>query len=51
MMPSGAGVVVEKIDRVYFCTDCKVVYLFRSDALDHEGLTGHSEMHEIPFDE
>ncbi len=51
MTPSGTGVLVEKIDRIYFCIDCKVVYLFGSDALDHERLTGHAEMHEIPFDD
>ena len=49
-MISGAGVTVEKLDRIYFCTECKTVFLFRADAEDHERTTGHTKMNEMPFD-
>lgn len=42
---------IEKIDRLFYCTECKVVFLFKSDAIDHETASGHPRMHEIPFEE
>jgi hypothetical protein len=51
MMPSsGAGVTVEKLDRIYFCTECKTVFLFRLDATDHEKMAGHTQLRELPFE-
>lgn len=40
---------VEKIDRIYFCTECRMVFLFKSDADDH-GQLGHSSLKEMPFE-
>ena len=50
MMSPGAGVTVEKIDRIYFCTECRMVFLFKSDADDHGQLQGHSNLNEMPFE-
>ena len=50
MMSPGAGMTVEKIDRIYFCTECKMVFLFKSDASDHQGIQGHSSLKEMPFE-
>jgi len=51
MLPSHAGLTVEKIDRLYFCSECKVVFLFKSDALEHQSILNHPKMHEMPFEE
>ncbi len=50
MMQSGAGMTVEKIDRIYFCTECSMVFLFKADAVDHQKLQGHSGMNEMAFE-
>jgi len=49
MLPAGAGVTVEKLDRVYFCAECKMVFLFRADVHDHEKMTNHAKAREMPF--
>ena len=50
MMSPGEGMTVEKIDRIYFCTECKMVFLFKSDASDHGSIQGHSSLKEMPFE-
>jgi hypothetical protein len=49
-MIAGAGVAVEKLDRIYFCAKCKTVFLFKADAEDHERAEGHEKISEMPFD-
>jgi hypothetical protein len=48
-MSSQKGVTVEKIDRIYFCAECRMVFLFLSDASDHQRSQGHSKINEMPF--
>ena len=50
MLSPGAEMTVEKFDRIYFCTECRMVFLFKSDAEDHEQLQGHSNLKEMPFE-
>ena len=50
MLQSGAGATVEKLDRIYFCNECRTVFLFKLDAGDHEKETGHEQMREMPFE-
>jgi hypothetical protein len=50
MLPAGTGVTVEKLDRIYFCAECKIVFLFKSDASDHEKASGHTQPSEMPFE-
>jgi hypothetical protein len=50
MLPSEAGVTVEKLDRIYFCTECKTVFLFKLDASDHKKTSGHAQLREMPFE-
>lgn len=50
MLPSGAGVTVEKLDKIYFCNECRTVFLFKLDASEHERATGHSQMREMPLE-
>jgi len=49
MMPSGARITVEKLDRIYFCAECKTVFLFKLDASDHEKALSHTQLCEMPF--
>jgi hypothetical protein len=49
-MSQGAGLTIEKIDRIYFCAECRTVFLFKSDAQDHEVLQGHANLKELPFE-
>jgi hypothetical protein len=50
MLPSEAGVTEEKLDRIYFCTECKTVFLFKLDASDHKKISGHSQLRNMPFE-
>jgi hypothetical protein len=50
MLPAGAGVTVEKLDRIFFCAECKTVFLFKADASDHEKASCHAQMREMPFE-
>jgi hypothetical protein len=50
MMPSGAGITVEKLDRIYFCAECKIVFLFKLDASDHGKASGHTQLRDMPFE-
>lgn len=50
MLPSGVGVTVEKLDKIYFCIECRMVFLFKSDAAaDYERMSGHKELREFPL--
>ena len=40
---------VEKLDRIYYCTVCKSVFLFKSDVEDHSEISGHDGMKAQPF--
>lgn len=50
MLSAEAGVTVEKLDRVYFCNECRTVFRFKSDASDHEKMAGHTQIREMPFE-
>ena len=39
----------EKLDKIYVCTTCNMVFLFRSDVEEHEVALQHGKMHEIPL--
>jgi hypothetical protein len=41
--------LTEKLDRMYFCKECKSVFLFRSDVDDHREMSGHDSVSEQPF--
>lgn len=41
--------VIEKLDRIYSCTQCKAVFLFKSDVGEHEETLGHGTMKELPL--
>ncbi|HXV45430.1 MAG TPA: hypothetical protein VD736_02040 [Nitrososphaera sp.] len=49
-MPTGSGVTVEKLDKIFFCAECKTVFLFKADASDHEKASGHTQLREFPFE-
>jgi hypothetical protein len=40
---------IEKLDRIYFCTVCKSVFLFKSDIEDHREMSGHDDVKAQPF--
>lgn len=50
MSTAGTGVTVEKLDRIYFCNECRIVFLFKLDASEHKKMTGHAQMREMPFE-
>jgi hypothetical protein len=50
MLPVGAGVTVEKLDKIYFCNQCRTVFLFKTDASDHEKIFGHAEIGEMSYE-
>ena len=41
--------IVEKLDRVYCCKQCRAVFLFKSDVNDHVEMSGHPDIQEVPF--
>jgi len=47
MLPVEAGVAVEKLDKIYFCNECRNVFLFNTDVSDHEKMSGHTEIREM----
>jgi hypothetical protein len=49
MSPRG-GLTVEKIDKIYFCAECRMVFLFKSDADEHQDVNGHEGVREMPFE-
>jgi hypothetical protein len=50
MMASESWVTVQKLDRIYFCAECKIVFLFKLDASDHEKASGHTQLRDVPFE-
>ena len=32
-----------RLDKIYFCNKCRMVFLFHSDTEDHERLWGHTQ--------
>jgi hypothetical protein len=50
MLPAGSEVTVEKLDKIFFCVECKTVFLFKADASDHEKASGHTQLREFPFE-
>ena len=42
-------VSIEKIDRIYFCKECQMVFLFKSDVKEHQDRHGHSNLKDMPF--
>jgi hypothetical protein len=40
---------VEKLDRIYVCTRCKSVFLFKSDIMDHREMSGHDDVKAMPL--
>ena len=42
-------VSVEILDKIYFCLECKNVFLFRTDVGDHQEMYGHEMVREVPF--
>jgi hypothetical protein len=44
-------IISEKLDRLYVCKECKKSFLFRSDIIEHEQMTGHNKgFAEVPID-
>ncbi|MEM3095270.1 MAG: hypothetical protein QXX64_06500 [Nitrososphaera sp.] len=39
----------ERLDRIYVCSQCRSVFLFKSDVEDHREMSGHVEMKVRPF--
>lgn len=39
-----SGVTMERLDRVYVCTKCNSVFLFKSDVEDHRAMLGHDDV-------
>lgn len=50
MSAAGTGVTVEKLDRIFFCNECRMVFLFKLDATEHQKMTHHTQMREMPFE-
>jgi hypothetical protein len=50
MLLSWVGVTVEKLDKIYFCIECRMVFLFKSDAAaDYERMSSLKELREFPL--
>jgi len=44
------AVTIESLDKVYCCMECRAVYLFQSDVLDHQQQTKHEKkFYEVPL--
>ena len=44
-----SGVTMERLDRIYVCTRCNSVFLFKSDVDDHREMAGHDDVKTEPF--
>lgn len=44
-----SGVTMERLDRIYVCTRCNEVFLFKSDVEDHREMSGHDDVKSEPF--
>jgi hypothetical protein len=42
--------LIERLDKIYLCTECKEVFLFRSDIEDHELMLEHSDFTVLAFE-
>jgi hypothetical protein len=40
---------MEKLDRLYLCSQCKSVFLFKSDVEDHKEMSGHDDVKTRPL--
>lgn len=49
MISSGAEMATEKLDRIYFCARCRMVFLFKSDAVEHQEASRHTKISEMSF--
>ena len=44
------AVTIERLDRVYCCMECKAVFLFSGDVIDHQEMFGHKDkFSEVPL--
>ena len=41
---------IERLDKIYYCNDCKLVFLFQSDIEDHGLFVGHDDFTALPFE-
>ena len=41
--------LVERLDKMYFCVQCKAVFLFRSDINYHGEISGHQNVRAFPL--
>ena len=49
MLALNSKLEMEKLDRLYLCTECKSVFLFKSDVEDHKEMSGHDDVKVRPF--
>jgi hypothetical protein len=40
---------MERLDRIYVCTKCNSVFLFKSDVDDHREMSGHDDLKTEPL--
>ena len=40
---------IERLDRIYVCTQCKSTFLFKSDVVDHTETAGHGDVEAWPL--
>jgi two-component system, OmpR family, sensor histidine kinase VicK len=38
----------KRIDRIYFCLDCRTSFIFPDEGREHKGMTGHNRFKEFP---
>jgi hypothetical protein len=50
MLPSSAGVTVEKLDKIYFCAECKIIFLFKLDVSEHQQTSSHTQLLELSLE-
>jgi hypothetical protein len=36
--------IIAEIDRIYFCTQCRTVFLFKTESEEHKDASGHTEI-------
>jgi len=39
-----------KLDKMFVCEICGMLFLFRSDVVDHDSRVGHKSVKELTFD-
>ena len=40
----------ETLDKMYYCVECEIVFLFKSDVKDHARTTGHEMIGRMPLE-